>query len=144
MAKRKQAKKTTTTRRRRRARVGAIGGAGIQNILMPIAGAFAANFLGSQLLKKQSPTVQAAAPVVAGVLLTKFAKGPAVAGLATGMIAMGGAKLIQQFMPQTVAGLRLLPASDAVSGMLPAGSAVSGMPAAMKYGKKDLAAASYF
>lgn len=96
MARRKHHKKATHKRRHRRHAMGAIGSQA-SSAVYAIAGAAAAQLLGKVLPLTLDDKIKAAAPVAVGLFLPKFVKGAAGQGLATGMIAVGGLKLVQSF-----------------------------------------------
>lgn len=95
MARRKQHHKKATHRRRRHS-MGAIGSSA-STAIYAIAGAAAAQLLSKVLPTSFDDKIKAAAPVAIGFFLPKFVKGPVGQGLATGMIAVGGLKLVQSF-----------------------------------------------
>jgi len=94
MRRRKAAKKAP--RRRRMSGMGKVGGAA-SSVLYTVAGAAAAQLVGKVLPAGFNDKIKAAVPVAVGLFLPKFVKGPAGQGLAAGMIAVGGLKLVQTF-----------------------------------------------
>ena len=98
MARRKahHKKKTVHHRRRRMSGVGSMGSTA-STAMYAVAGAAAAQLLSKVLPSSLDSKIQAAAPVALGLFLPKFIKGEAGKGLAAGMIAVGGLKLVQSF-----------------------------------------------
>ena len=97
MARKKTHKKPVQHRRRRRmGGIGAVKGSAMTAVYA-VAGAAAAQLLGKVLPSTLDSRITAAAPVVIGLFLPKVIKGPVGQGLATGMIAVGGLKLVQSF-----------------------------------------------
>jgi hypothetical protein len=97
MARRKHHhKKATHRRKHRRHGMGAIGSQA-SSAIYAIAGAAAAQLLTKVIPATMNDKIKAAAPVAVGLFLPKFVKGAAGQGLATGMIAVGGLKLVQSF-----------------------------------------------
>jgi hypothetical protein len=94
MRRRKAAKKSS--RRRRMSGIGKVGGAA-SSVLYTVAGAAAAQLVGRFLPAATNDKIKAAVPVAVGLFLPKFVKGAAGQGLAAGMIAVGGLKLVQSF-----------------------------------------------
>ena len=94
MRRRKAAKKAP--RRRRMSGMGKVGGAA-STVLYTVAGAAAAQLVGKFLPAATNDKIKAAVPVAVGLFLPKFVKGAAGQGLAAGMIAVGGLKLVQSF-----------------------------------------------
>ena len=94
MRRRKAAKKPS--RRRRMSGIGKVGGAA-SSVLYTVAGAAAAQLVGKFLPAATNDKIKAAVPVAVGLFLPKFVKGAAGQGLAAGMIAVGGLKLVQSF-----------------------------------------------
>ena len=94
MRRRKAAKKSP--RRRRMSGMGKVGGAA-STVLYTVAGAAAAQLVGKFLPAATNDKIKAAVPVAVGLFLPKFVKGAAGQGLAAGMIAVGGLKLVQSF-----------------------------------------------
>jgi hypothetical protein len=94
MRRRKAAKKSP--RRRRMFGMGKVGGAA-STVLYTVAGAAAAQLVGKVLPASVNDKIKAAVPVAVGLFLPKFVKGAAGQGLAAGMIAVGGLKLVQSF-----------------------------------------------
>jgi hypothetical protein len=95
MRRRKAAKKRSP-RRRRMSGIGKVGGAAT-TVLYTVAGAAAAQLVGKFLPAATNDKIKAAVPVAVGLFLPKFVKGAAGQGLAAGMIAVGGLKLVQSF-----------------------------------------------
>ena len=95
MRRRKAAKKRSP-RRRRMSGIGKVGGAAT-TVLYTVAGAAAAQLVGKFLPAATNEKIKAAVPVAVGLFLPKFVKGAAGQGLAAGMIAVGGLKLVQSF-----------------------------------------------
>ena len=94
MRRRKAARKSP--RRRRMSGMGKVGGAA-STVLYTVAGAAAAQLVGKFLPAATNDKIKAAVPVAVGLFLPKFVKGAAGQGLAAGMIAVGGLKLVQSF-----------------------------------------------
>ena len=94
MRRRKAAKKSP--RRRRMSGMGKVGGAA-STVLYTVAGAAAAQLVGKFLPAATNDKIKAAVPVAVGLFLPKFVTGAAGQGLAAGMIAVGGLKLVQSF-----------------------------------------------
>jgi hypothetical protein len=94
MRRRKAAKKRSP--RRRMSGIGKVGGAAT-TVLYTVAGAAAAQLVGKFLPAATNDKIKAAVPVAVGLFLPKFVKGAAGQGLAAGMIAVGGLKLVQSF-----------------------------------------------
>jgi hypothetical protein len=76
--------------------IGKVGGAAT-SVLYTVAGAAAAQLVGKFLPAATNDKIKAAVPVAVGLFLPKFVKGAAGQGLAAGMIAVGGLKLVQSF-----------------------------------------------
>jgi len=95
MARRTKHSKKTTHKRRSRS-MGKIGG-GASMALYAVAGAAAAQLLTKVLPDSINDKIKAAAPVAVGLFLPKFVKGSIGQGLAAGMVAIGGLKLVQSF-----------------------------------------------
>lgn len=97
MARRKaHHKKPVHHRRRKMSGIGAMGSTA-STAMYAVAGAAAAQLLSKVLPSTLDAKIQAAAPVAIGLFLPKFIKGEAGKGLAAGMIAVGGLKLVQSF-----------------------------------------------
>jgi hypothetical protein len=98
MARRKSSKKTTRRRSTRRRGIGAIN---VQSSLTQIAGVLGgvalAGYANKLLLSSQSATVQKVAPLALGVLAPMVIKSELGKNLGAGMIAYGGAKVLQGF-----------------------------------------------
>jgi len=95
MRRRKAAKKRSP-RRRRMSGIGKVGGAAT-TVLYTVAGAAAAQLVGKFLPAATNDKIKAAVPVAVGLFLPRVVKGAAGQGLAAGMIAVGGLKLVQSF-----------------------------------------------
>ena len=93
---RRKAHKKASPRRRRMSGMGKVGGAA-STLLYTVAGAAAAQLVGKVLPASVNDKIKAAVPVAVGLFLPKFVKGAAGQGLAAGMIAVGGLKLVQSF-----------------------------------------------
>jgi len=93
---RRKAHKKATHRRRRMSGMGKAGSAA-STLLYTVAGAAAAQLVGKVLPASVNDKIKAAVPVAVGLFLPKFVKGAAGQGLAAGMIAVGGLKLVQSF-----------------------------------------------
>ena len=89
-------KKPVHHRRRRMGGIGAVKGS-TMTAVYAVAGAAAAQLLSKVLPSTLDARISAAAPVAVGLFLPKLIKGEAGKGLATGMIAVGGLKLVQSF-----------------------------------------------
>lgn len=97
MARKKTHKKPVQHRRRRRmGGIGAVKGSAMTAVYA-VAGAAAAQLLTKVLPSTLDARISAAAPVAIGLFLPKLIKGDAGKGIATGMIAVGGLKLVQSF-----------------------------------------------
>lgn len=98
MARRKSTKKTSRRRSTRRRGIGAINPA---NALTQIAGVLGgvalAGYANKLLLSKQSSTVQKVAPIALGIITPMVVKSELGRNLGSGMIAYGGAKVLQGF-----------------------------------------------
>lgn len=95
---RKKNKKKIVYRRPKRS-IGAIGAEAATEILATTAGAVTAGKLITMLSGKMDGKIASAIPLVVGVVLPKFVKNPMVKGVAQGMIAVGGMKLVTNFLP---------------------------------------------
>ena len=82
-------------RRRRMSGIGAVGSTAM-SVAYTIAGGVAAQLVASKL-PIANDKIKAAIPVALGLVLPRFVKGAAGQGLANGMIAVGGIKLVQSF-----------------------------------------------
>jgi hypothetical protein len=106
MARRKSRMKKRVTRRRRHSMGAAKGG--IMSAVGVIAGAVAAQFVSKAIDKglpatmedKTKKLIDGAAPLVVGLFLPKVIKSELGKNLGTGMIAVGGLKLIQSQVPK--------------------------------------------
>lgn len=94
---RKSYKKKSAPRRRRRkmSGIGAVGSTAM-NVAYTIAGGVAAQLV-SKFVPIANEKIKAAIPVAVGLFLPRVVKGAAGQGLANGMIAVGGIKLVQSF-----------------------------------------------
>lgn len=93
-------RKKSAPRRRSRRRMGAIGGADIQNILGVVGGAVAAKFVTAQTLPNLDSRIKAAGVVALGALvMPRVLKGEMGKAIGAGMIAVGGSNLIGAFIP---------------------------------------------
>jgi hypothetical protein len=98
MARRKSSKKTTRRRSTRRRGIGAINPTNALTQVAGILGGVAlAGYANKLLLSKQSSTVQKVAPIVLGVITPMVVKSDLGRNLGNGMIAYGGAKVLQGF-----------------------------------------------
>lgn len=88
-------KKSAPRRRRRMSGIGAVGSTAM-SVAYTIAGGVAAQLV-SKYVPVANEKIKAAIPVAVGLFLPKFVKGAAGQGLANGMIAVGGIKLVQSF-----------------------------------------------
>jgi len=111
MARRKARMKKRVTRRRRHSMGAAKGG--IMSAVGVIAGAVAAQFVSKAINKalpatyedKTKKLIDGAAPLVVGYFLPKFIKSDLGKNLGTGMIAVGGLKLVQSQAGSSLAGM---------------------------------------
>ena len=94
MRRRKSHSKKRSPRRRRG--MGAIGKASMGTALYTIAGAAAAAAV-TKFVPIANDKIKAAVPLALGLFLPKMIKGNVGQGLANGMIAVGGLKLVQSF-----------------------------------------------
>jgi hypothetical protein len=94
MRRRKSHSKKRSPRRRRS--MGGIKAAGMSSALYTIAGAAAAAAV-TKFVPIANEKIKAAVPLAVGLFLPKFIKGNAGQGLAAGMVAVGGLKLVQSF-----------------------------------------------
>jgi hypothetical protein len=76
--------------------IGAMGSQ-VTGALYTIAGAVAAGAVTKLLPSTMNEKLKAAVPVVVGIMLPKYLKGNLGQGLAAGMVATGGLKLVQSF-----------------------------------------------
>lgn len=88
-------RKSAPRRRRKMSGIGAVGSTAM-SVAYTIAGGVAAQLVASKL-PIANEKIKAAIPVAVGLLLPRFVKGAAGQGLANGMIAVGGIKLVQSF-----------------------------------------------
>lgn len=88
-------KKSTSVRRRRRG----VGSVNIQSSIMDAAfvlgGFAAAGYINKLALSGRSNTVQAIAPIAAGIILPTFLKSDAGKKIGTGMVVFGAGKFLQ-------------------------------------------------
>jgi hypothetical protein len=75
--------------------IGAVGSTAM-SVAYTIAGGVAAQLV-SKFVPIANEKIKAAIPVAVGLVLPRFVKGAAGQGLANGMVAVGGIKLIQSF-----------------------------------------------
>jgi len=87
-------KKSAPRRRRRMSGIGAVGSTAM-SVAYTIAGGVAAQLVSKLPIANEK--IKAAIPVAVGLVLPRFVKGAAGQGLANGMIAVGGIKLVQSF-----------------------------------------------
>lgn len=97
MARKRKAK--VTRRRSTRRSMGAVGAGMASDILSVTAGAVIAQKVVSMLSGRLDAKIASAVPVAIGVFLPKFVKNPMAKGVANGMIAVGGQKLVASFLP---------------------------------------------
>lgn len=92
-------RKKSTGRRRRR--MGAIGkGAGIQSILGIVGGAVAAKYVTAKLLPNVDSKIKSAGVIALGAfVMPRVLKGELGKALGNGMVAVGGANLVSEFLP---------------------------------------------
>jgi len=88
-------KKHAPRRRRKMSGIGAVGSTAM-SVAYTIAGGVAAQLV-TKFVPVANEKIKAAIPVAVGLLLPRFVKGSAGQGLANGMVAVGGIKLIQSF-----------------------------------------------
>ena len=95
------AKKRKKASGRRRRRMGAIGkGAGIQSILGIVGGAVAAKYVTAKLLPNVDSKIKSAGVIALGaIVMPKVLKGELGKALGNGMVAVGGANLVSEFLP---------------------------------------------
>ena len=86
------------TIRRRSRSVGAATSNMVTTVLGVTAGAVLARQV-DKLLPNLNPTIRNAAKVAVGVALPKFVKSPIMASVGSGMVAVGGASLVGNFLP---------------------------------------------
>lgn len=110
-------KKSAPRRRRRMSGIGAVGSTAM-SVAYTIAGGVAAQLVGKVLPAGVNAKISAAIPVAVGLFLPKFVKGPVGQGLANGMLAVGGLKLVQSF--GILNGIGALPYSDYSTPMIAA------------------------
>ena len=104
MARRKKAsRKRTTYRRRKMSGIGAVGEMA-SNVLYAVAGGVMAGAVVKYLPSTLNDKIKAAVPVAVGLLLPRFVKGNAGAGIGTGMVAVGGLKLFSSLVPNLAIG----------------------------------------
>lgn len=95
MRRKSHKRKHAPRRRRKMSGIGAVGSTAM-SVAYTIAGGVAAQLV-SKYVPLQNEKIKAAIPVAVGLFLPKVVKGAAGQGLANGMIAVGGIKLIQSF-----------------------------------------------
>jgi len=88
-------KKSAPRRRRRMSGIGAVGSTAM-SALYTIAGGVAAQAV-TKFVPLKDDKIKAAIPLALGLFLPRFVKGDVVQGLANGMVAVGGIKLVQSF-----------------------------------------------
>jgi hypothetical protein len=88
-------RKSAPRRRRRMSGIGAVGSTAM-SVAYTIAGGVAAQLV-SKFVPIANEKIKAAIPVAVGLVLPRFVKGNAGQGIANGMIAVGGIKLVQSF-----------------------------------------------
>lgn len=88
-------RKSAPKRRRKMSGIGAVGSTAM-SVAYTIAGGVAAQLV-TKFVPLQNEKIKAAIPVALGLVLPRFVKGAAGQGLANGMVAVGGIKLIQSF-----------------------------------------------
>jgi len=88
-------RKSAPRRRRNMSGIGAVGSTAM-SVAYTIAGGVAAQLV-SKFVPVANEKIKAAIPVAVGLVLPRFVKGAAGQGLANGMIAVGGIKLVQSF-----------------------------------------------
>ena len=88
-------RKSAPRRRRKMSGIGAVGSTAM-SVAYTIAGGVAAQLV-SKFVPIANEKIKAAIPVAVGLVLPRFVKGAASQGLANGMVAVGGIKLIQSF-----------------------------------------------
>lgn len=95
------AKKRKKASGRRRRRIGAIGkGAGIQSILGIVGGAVAAKYVTAKLLPNVDSKIKNAGVIALGAfVMPRVLKGELGKALGNGMVAVGGANLVSEFLP---------------------------------------------
>jgi len=97
MARRRKSK--VMRRRTSRRSMGAVGANMASEILSVTAGAVIASKVIQMVSGRLDAKIAAAVPVAVGVFLPKFVKNPMAKGIANGMIAVGGQKLVGSFLP---------------------------------------------
>jgi len=98
MARRKSTKKTTRRRSTRRRGIGAVNIASSLTSVAGILGGVAlAGYANKLLLSRQSQMVQKIAPIALGIITPMVVKSELGRNLGNGMIAYGGAKVLQGF-----------------------------------------------
>lgn len=95
---RKKNKNKNTYRRPKRS-IGAVGAEMASEILATTAGAVVGVKMITMLSGKIDGKIASAIPLAVGVFLPKFVKNPMVKGVAQGMIAVGGMKLVTNLLP---------------------------------------------
>jgi hypothetical protein len=79
--------------------MGAVGANMASEILSVTAGAVIASKVIQMVSGRLDAKIAAAVPVAVGVFLPKFVKNPMAKGIANGMIAVGGQRLVGSFLP---------------------------------------------
>jgi hypothetical protein len=97
MARRRKSK--VVRRRTSRRSIGAVGANMASEILSVTAGAVIASKVIQMVSGRLDAKIAAAVPVAVGVFLPKFVKNPMAKGIANGMIAVGGQRLVGSFLP---------------------------------------------
>ncbi len=97
MARRRKSK--VVRRRTSRRSMGAVGANMASEILSVTAGAVIASKVIQMVSGRLDAKIAAAVPVAVGVFLPKFVKNPMAKGIANGMIAVGGQRLVGSFLP---------------------------------------------
>lgn len=97
MARKKRAKKTSYRRKRK---VGAIGGSNLTSIAGIVAGAIAGKLVVNKFLPNVNTKIKNAGVIALGAfLMPRLLKGELGKALGNGMIAVGGAGLVGEFVP---------------------------------------------
>lgn len=93
-------RKKATSRRKGRRRMGAIGKAGMQSILGIVGGAIAAKFVTAKVLPNLDARIKSAGVIALGALVfPRIVKGELGKAIGNGMVAVGGANLVSEFIP---------------------------------------------
>ncbi len=96
MRRKSHKRKAAPRRRRKMSGIGAVGSMAM-NVVYTIAGGVAAQAVTKYLPDTLDAKIKAAVPLAVGLFLPKVLKGNVGQGLANGMIAVGGIKLVQSF-----------------------------------------------